>query len=492
MAVRTLFPQVMTAIALAAAGIIACAPVPVSAQSRDQDDPFSREINRENSEDREDNGEEEDSENDASDSSQNQESSVSDDTDEQAIADNRPNIETLLDVTDDVLDDRNLLGLPPVIEPYEPLGIRIGSFLLFPEFEAARSHSDNVFSSPTTKRSDWSTELVPSVELQSNWSQHSVSALVEFEKIIFDEFSSEDEKNLLASLRGRLDIGRRTRLEGETVFETQTESRGDINVPNSVTVQPTETSKSGALQLEHEFNRLTLRLRGELTEEEFEDVSLIGGGTFDNAARDNTNTEMIGRLSYELKPGVAVFVEGRGNEIELERANSNGLRLDSNGWVALGGLSLDIGGTITGEVGAGFAQQLPDHGTFQGVEGAILAANVIWTLNPLTQIRMDAAFDIETTILSNSIGSLVRTYGIEVEHAFRENMILTAGIAYETEDFASANQEEQTLDLVVEGEYLLNRMTAVVAGYEFSDFTSSDGSNDYKENLFRLGVRLRR
>jgi hypothetical protein len=105
---------------------------------------------------------------------------------------------------------------------------------------------------------------------------------------------------------------------------------------------------------------------------------------------------------------------------------------------------------------------------------------------------MDAAFDIETTIVSASIGYLVCTYGIEVEHAFRETMILTAGIAYEAEDFASADEEEQTLDLVVGGEHLLNRMIAVVAGYEFSDFSTSDNLNDYQEKLFRLGVRLRR
>ena len=473
---------------LALAGCVTFSLAPAHAQTADQDDPFARENLR--SEDDEDIDENEDA-------AEQGEARRSEDNsadlpagrseDELFEADQRER-----DVQDVLQDDSSLLNQEPHVGPYEPLGIRVGSFLLFPEFEVARSHTDNVFTSSTVTRSDWSTELQPSIELQSNWSRHSLSGLLEFEKVLFDEFTSEDEENLLASLRGQIDIGRRTNLQGEAAFTSETESRGDVNVPNNVAVRPTETTKSGAVQLEHTFNRLTLRLRGELVEEEYEDVSLIGGGTFDNASRDNIEKQIIGRMSYELKPGVAIFTEGRGNEIELAQPGTGGRRLDSNGWAALGGFSLDFGGTVTGEIGAGFAQQLPDNGTLQGVEGAILAANVIWTLNPLTEIRFDAQFDVETTILTDSIGSLVRTFELEVEHAFRENLILTAGVLFETEDFASANLEEETFEVGVEGEYLLNRMVALVAGYEYTDFTSTSSANDYEENLFRLGVRLRR
>jgi len=376
--------------------------------------------------------------------------------------------------------------------PYDPLGIRLGSFLLFPEFEVDRGYTDNVFTSSTVKRSDWSTDLTPSFELRSDWSRNALVGTFGYEKVLQDEFTSEDQENIDAGLRGRLDIGRRITLGGETSYVTDTESRGDVNVPNNVAQRPTETTKSGGVQIDHSFNRLTARLRGELTQEEFEDVSLVGGGTFNNAARDNTEREMIGRLSYELKPGVAIYTEGRGNEIEMARPNAAGLLLDSNGWAALGGLSLDIGGTITGEIGAGFAQQLPDNGTLQGIEGAILAANVVWAISPLTSVRFDAGFDVETTILDDSIGSLVRTVGLEVEHAFRRNLILTAGVTYELEDYASADQEDETLEVVVEGEYLLNRSVGLVAGYEFTDYSSNNPGSGYSENEFRLGLRLRR
>ena len=496
MPVRMPFFQLLLAMVLTT-GWLATLTVAARAQSTEPVDPFARDLERD---------EDDDLDAEDEDAAGTQGTGRSDNNSERGLGDGEtPRIddqdlftaeqirrEAQRQADDRLLGDESRLLQDRETEPYEPLGIRIGSFILYPEFEAARTHTDNVFTSANTTRSDWSTELLPSLEIQSDWSRHEFTGLFEFEKELFDEFTSEDEENILASLRGRLDISRRTSLTGEAAYQSETQSRSDVNVPNNVAVRPTETTSSGAVELEHAFNRLTLNLRGEVTEEEFEDVSLAGGGTFDNAARDNTEKQLIGRMTYELMPGVALYAEGRGNEIELARPSAGGVRLDSNGWAALGGLSLDYGGTITGEIGAGFAQQLPDNGTLQGIEGAILAANIIWALNALTEIRFNAQFDVETTILTDSIGSLVRTYGIEVEHSFRENLIVTAAVEFETEDFASANLEEERLEVGIEGEYLLNRSVGLLAGYEFTDFNSSNSTNDYQENLFRLGIRLRR
>jgi hypothetical protein len=499
LAIRLRVSQIIGVIILALAGLAIVLPAPALAQDSSDDNLLNADRDRRDDLDREDNedGDDEDRED-------------GDERDRRSSADENIGLAgrgldaeieenaRAADLDDDSLLEGDLIDgdfsrrNQTEIGPYDPLGIRLGSFLFFPEFEADRRHSDNVFESSTIKRSDWSTRLTPSFELRSNWSRHELVGGFEYEKVIYDDFSSEDEENNAAALSGRIDIGRRSSLEAETSYESQTESRGDINVPNNAAQRPTEITKDAALQANHVFNRLSATLRGQVTEEEFGEVSLIDGGTFDNAARDNTERELTGRLTYELIPGVAIFAEGSGNEIELARANANGLKLDSTGWAALGGFSLDFGGIVTGDIAAGFAQQTPDNDTLQGVEGAILAANVIWAMSPLTNINFNAAFNIDTTTLANSIGSLVQTVGVEVEHAFRTNMVLTAGVAYEMEDFASVNLEEKTLEVAVEGEYRLNRMVGLVAGYEFTDFSSTSSSNDYQENLFLLGLRLRR
>lgn len=497
MAIRSCVSQILGVIVLALAGLAMALPAPALAQNSTADERLREDRDRRDGVDDED-AEDEDEDREADEERDRRSRAPDGEEDAGAELDADRDIgerATELEpdsLLDDVLDGSLDAHAVPEIGPYEPLGIRIGSFLFFPEFEVDRQHTDNVFASSIIRNSDWSTRLRPAFELRSNWSRHELAGNLEYEKIIYDDFSSEDEENNAAGLRGRIDIGRRSSLVAETSYDSQTESRGGINVPSNVAQRPTEITKVAALQLNHAFNRLSVTLRGEVTEEEFGDVTLVGGGTFDNAARDNTEHELVGRLSYELIPGVAIFAEGSGNEIDLVRANANGFVLDSNGWSALGGFSLDFGGTITGDIAAGFAQQKPDNGALQGVEGAILAANVIWALSPLTNINFNAAFNIETTTLANSIGSLVQTVGVEVKHAFRSNLVLTTGVSYELEDFASANLEQGTLGVLVKGEYRLNRSLGLVAGYEFTDFSSTIGSNDYQENLFRLGVRLRR
>src|SRR5690606_2724928 len=56
-------------------------------------------------------------------------------------------------------------------EPYDPVGVRIGSFVYFPEIEVGGFWTDNVLSSPDA-RSDIAAEIRSVSRLVSNWSVH--------------------------------------------------------------------------------------------------------------------------------------------------------------------------------------------------------------------------------------------------------------------------------------------------------------------------------
>src|SRR5262249_475602 len=58
-------------------------------------------------------------------------------------------------------------------EPYDPVGIKVGSFVLFPEVKLGTSYYSNVFHSPGAK-SDIALDFQPSVRLVSNWATHAL------------------------------------------------------------------------------------------------------------------------------------------------------------------------------------------------------------------------------------------------------------------------------------------------------------------------------
>lgn len=381
----------------------------------------------------------------------------------------------------------------PEIGPYDPLGVRVGSFLIFPEVGAGALFTDNVFESSRIRRSDQALVITPGISFRSNWSRHSFSGEADAELIRYKEFSSEDENNIDAALRGRIDVSRRTNIEGEVAFELEQESRGSINVPDAAAETPDEETTSAALQVNHRINRVTLSLGGEVVKEEFEDVALLGGGTFDNAQRDNTERELTGRVAREFQPGVAVFLEGSVNEIEFTNpVPPGGVSRDSDGYEAIVGVSLEIGGKITGEIGVGYAKQTPKSAFLHELDGVILNGNLTWRATGLTTLRFTAQSDVDTTTVVNSVGSLNQTVELAVEHALRRNVILGAALEYEIDDFGAANIEEHELTGTLSAEYRLNRSLALTAAYIYTDFNRTGNGDDYNENEFLVGVQMRR
>ncbi len=70
---------------------------------------------------------------------------------------------------DPVRDNRATLQLFQN-EPYDPVGVQIGRFVLFPELEVGGSYYSNVFHAPNAE-SDVALDVIPSARLVSNGSR---------------------------------------------------------------------------------------------------------------------------------------------------------------------------------------------------------------------------------------------------------------------------------------------------------------------------------
>ena len=59
------------------------------------------------------------------------------------------------------------------IEPYAPLGWRLGSFIFYSELEVGGGWDSNVFYQPSA-RSDWLAELDSETRLATDWDNHAL------------------------------------------------------------------------------------------------------------------------------------------------------------------------------------------------------------------------------------------------------------------------------------------------------------------------------
>lgn len=389
--------------------------------------------------------------------------------------------------------DEELPGEPEEVDPYEPLGVRFGSFLLFPELHTESVYRDNIFLSPTNPEGDWALALTPSLTARSDWNRHSLEGTVSGVRSFHERFSSEDDKTFSVQTRGQLDVRRDTNVVTSAGYTQALEDRSSNDFPANAEERPETRTTDASLEGNHTFNRLTATLRGEVSEQDFGSARATDGTIINNDDRDYTERRLVGRLSYELQPGIAAFVEASGNERDfVQEVDSSGVRSNSSGHDVQGGLSFKLSGKLTGEVSAGYAIQTPDDPSLKDVDGLIFNAGLEWKASGLTTVRLDADSEVAETVQTGTAGSITRAVEVSVEHRPRRHIVLGALLGYERETFSGISQTDEDWTVGLSGEYIFTPSVALTVDYEHLESTSSVPGSDYTVDEVRMGLRLRR
>lgn len=376
-------------------------------------------------------------------------------------------------------------------EPFDPIGIKIGSFILFPELELGSAYFSNVFRTPDA-RSDVAADIRPSARLVSNWARHALEFRANGDLSFYNDFDTENDKSYLVESRGRLDITRRTSLQALISHEQAQESRAALDASAVGSRANTLTDRAEAT-LNHRFNRLGLQLRGAMTDYSFGNTENLGVVT-NNGDRNYTAFEETVRATWELKPTLLPFAEVAFNQRNYDLAAvSDLINRTSTGERYRFGLSFgNTGQTLRGEVSLGYGIQTPDDDRLKSIDGLIVDANATWRATDLTSFLFTARTDVSETTTTNVGGSFSRSLGIEARHSFRKYLIASAGLSYATQDSQDGVIDESEIRATLGLEYFLNRETVLFSRYVHTSFDALGTDSDYEADEVRLGVRLRR
>ena len=215
------------------------------------------------------------------------------------------------------------------IEPYDPVGIRIGSFVLFPEAEISGAYYSNVFRSPNPS-GDWAANVISTARLVSNWSRHALEFRYMGDLSYFAEFDTENDKAYLLEARGRYDFSSRTNVQALVNQEYAQESRSALDAL-SIGPRTNVTTDRAEATLNHRFNRLSLQFRGSVGDYSYEDAE-FNGIPIVNSDRNYTQTEETVRAAWEFKPTLSVYTEVAVNQRGYDEvATSDGISRSSDG-----------------------------------------------------------------------------------------------------------------------------------------------------------------
>ena len=388
-----------------------------------------------------------------------------------------------------------LLPEPHDLDPYVPIGIRLGSFLLFPEMEVGADLTNNVLDTKFDAQPDWGPEIKPRVCLDSDWGRHYLGFEANADRIWYSDFPIADTKNYQLLARGRLDVMSHTNLSGEIEKSHVQENASSISITDISNADTAVEEQHATAALEHRFNRLTLKFTGTVADFDYADNTDQGVSDGIPFADTNDYRETLGtvRSIYEFQSSWAGFIETAINErVYREPISVTGLRRGSTGFTTMAGVNLRVAGTLFGEIAGGWGEQQPIADSLDTIKGPLINGDLIWMPTPMTKLEFLARTEIDETSFEDSAGAIDHFFELSLQHSFWRYLVLGVYGSYEVADFFSDPQIDRRTKFGATGEYYFNPMMSAYARYEHTDFTSTEAGSDFVEDEFKVGLKFRR
>ncbi|MCO5135840.1 MAG: outer membrane beta-barrel protein [Phyllobacteriaceae bacterium] len=377
-------------------------------------------------------------------------------------------------------------------DPFAPLGLRIGSWRAFSTLEQTAGYSSNIDGAAMGDGAAFS-RTDASLSLQSDWSRH--SARIDAAGTIRQNFDGSDEIVPNGSVSGELTLdlvdGWQTNTRLAYEYDTESATSTAITVPAaSRTGFHTATASSSIARTDR---KLLFSLRGVAQRTDYNWIDLEDGSTVSQGDRNNTLLTATARAGYEASPAFTPFVEVEGGIRRYDLARDrNGEDRNATILAARGGVGLDFGEKLTGEVSAGYRVEDYADPALVNLEAITIDGNLAWSPHRDTTVTLSASTGFSGATTAGDNGSVVRSANIGIERRANDRLTLAAngGVQHTAPD---NGDPAQTLWTAGAGfSYWLNRFMAITGSVEHTNQQSESPALTYDATSVRAGIRLQR
>lgn len=372
---------------------------------------------------------------------------------------------------------------------YDPNGIRLGAFNLFPELIFDIAYDDNIRAVEKDSDVYWDDTIfviVPELALESDWTRHELGGGARARVVRYDEYDFQDFTDYEFWVDGRLDM-RDSWLSAAVNLDRLNEPFSSPNIRQDA-LAPTQYADD-SIELVYRFapSRLFLQAELELTQLDFDDDTVVvfdlagnpvGTDKESNDDRDRDITDFRLRGGYRVTPSTGMFLQGRVYDFDyktdLDRfGNEN---RDQNGYDAVVGAELDFSGVTFGEVYAGYRNIDFESDDYQQQDGPLIGAEVNWNVTQLTTITLGADQQLRGTTVEGSSGIEALALSVDVDHELLRNVMLTLELSGTREDFLNTDngRKDDIYRFRLGAEYAITRNWGLNGGYTYLKRESND------------------
>jgi len=388
-------------------------------------------------------------------------------------------------------------------DPFGAIGDYAGSFLIKSALELRGGFDTNPRRTVAPKGSPFYV-VAPEFLAVSEWQRHAVVADLRgsftgygntFPPPVDGTISSApvvaDRPDFIGHIDGRLDVSRDFRLMGQGRLRVATDNPGSPNIQAGLQRYPIYSTLGGTFGVDQNFNRLQLSagLTGDRTV--YTASRLTDGTSSSNDDRNFNQFGGLGRVSYDLIPGLKPFGEIDGNVRQHDQlADRNGYLRNSSGGSVRAGTSFEFSRILTGELAVGWAARTYQDPRLMPLQGLLTSASLVWVATPLTTAKFFATTSINETTVPGVSGVLTNSYTVEVDHDFRRWLTAIGKFTWGTQDYQGDARFDRFYSISGDLIYKLNRNIWLKGTLRRDWLDSSIPGNSTNSTVVMLGVRL--
>lgn len=384
------------------------------------------------------------------------------------------------------------LGRPANPSPFAPIGLRLGSFDVFPSIEQGIGWTSNAANTQGGESATFS-ETTLRLDARSDWGRHAatLTSIGTYRRSIAGAPISEIEGNLDGQLRLEL-LNDFSALAG-IGYDIRPESAFAPGTIAGVADRPTRHVLTGTAGLSRDAGLARLSATAGVNRTIYDDARLTDGSTVSQRERNSTLATLALRGGYAVSPALRPFVEGEiGRRYQDVRVDSQGFARSANRFALRGGLELDMGEKLSGEVAAGWLMERPDDANLAAISGVALQSNVNWSPVRGTIVSLNGSTAVEGATRPGDTGTFLYSTNLSVSRELRANLTGSALLGADYRLYPGSSQYDLTLRGEASLTWWLNRYAGLVGGVRHEQFTSNQPGRESRQTSVYMGLRAQR
>ena len=374
-------------------------------------------------------------------------------------------------------------------DPFSPTSIRLGTYDLNVSLEQAIGYSDNVSEQVGGEAGAFS-ETSVSADIISNWSRHEWQTNINgsYRRPFDDE--EIDQPQLTIDTALRLDLIDGYTLTTSGFYNISTQGFTSSTLAPGAVDNPIQENWGGGLELQRTDRKLQLTLRGDVDRDEFQPADLGGGIIQNEGDQNNTEYRLTARMGYEISPALTPFIEGAYAMRDFDQeSDRNGNDRDSDIFELRGGVEIDLGEKLTGEIALGYVNESFDDPALEDLNAFTVNGLLNWSPERDTQVLLTLGTTTNNSITADENGSIIYNGRLEAIRQISDRLSVNA---FADAQFETNEDNNTTFQIGVGTEYWVNRFMAITSQVDYQRFEIDAPNSGFDATSGQIGVRLQR